>query len=421
MEHLQYGRYLKYSAIFFIAFLIIIAGLNVLVDPYSIYNSPKVDRFNSIKPEYSDHIRLVKTYAVKRIKPEAIILGTSRAIRGIDPEHEGWSYQPVYNLAILGANIYEIARYFQHANAIYPVKQVVLLLDFEAFDVYSVDTDFDELRLSVSLDGQKNGDFYIKDYISSLFSFDAFFSSINTIIYNLTNRTENTLIYEENGFCNAENLVISEGYRADFIDKEKNYIRELSQNKVRFYNPETGQNSFDYYRKILQIAYHDDIDLCMAISPNHVRLGEVYAAVGLWPEYEEWKRTLVKINEEEASLANKSPFALWDFSVYNEYTTETIPPAGDKDTEMKWHWEDSHFKKAFGDKVLDCIFSPQESGQNYFGVMITGENIEEHLNNIRTGRQNYRETHPQDVAEIEDILNAYRSEEPRLKSGGVNP
>lgn len=409
MKYKDYWRYLKYATIIVTTFMLVIGISNVLVDPYSLYNSPKIDRFNSVKSEYGDHVRLIKTYAVKRIKPKAIVLGTSRALRGIDPEHKGWSYEPVYNLAILGANIYEIARYFQHAHGICPLKQVVLLLDFRFFDVYSIDTDLDESRLSVSYDGQENADIYITDYISTIYSYDAVSSSIKTFFHNFINRRPNTLIYQDNGFCDTRNLTVPDGYRAAFIEKERNYLRVLSQEKVRYYNPETGQNSFDYYRQILRIAYQDDIDLHIAISPNHARLREVYAVVGLWSQYEEWKHMLVKINEEEALLAGRSPFKLWDFSVYNEYTTEDVPSLEDKETEMEWHWEDSHFKKALGDKVLDCIFKQQASIQSNFGVLMSSKNITDHLHNVRIDRQNYRDTHLQDIVEIEELYNTYQS------------
>ena len=56
--------------------------------------------------------------------------------------------------------------------------------------------------------------------------------------------------------------------------------------------------------------------------------------------------------------------------------------------------------------MLDKIFNYHESGRvvpDNFGVLITSDNIERHLEKIRTDRQHYRDTHPDDIAEIEEL------------------
>ncbi|MFZ3161792.1 MAG: hypothetical protein WA134_16820, partial [Rhodoferax sp.] len=63
-----------------------------------------------------------------------------------------------------------------------------------------------------------------------------------------------------------------------------------------------------------------------------------------------------------------------------------------------------HYTPAAGNLVLDRIFnfkSPDRTVPDDFGVLLTPQTIEAHLARIRADRERYRQTHPQDVAEIE--------------------
>src|SRR5205823_3536266 len=99
-------------------------------------------------------------------------------------------------------------------------------------------------------------------------------------------------------------------------------------------------------------------------------------------------------------------FPIWDFSGYNSITGEDVPPVQDVKTRMHYYYESSHYTPATGDSVLDRIFGlkPNErSLPDNFGVLLTSRNIDAHLANIRYAREHYRQTHPEDVAEIEAI------------------
>lgn len=408
MKQRQFSRYLKCFALCTLCSLLFIVGFNWLVNPYYIFNSPSIEGFNALKPYFGSHLQMAKAISVRKIKPSAICLGTSRAVVGIDPSHPGWSYTPVYNLGIIGANIYEMTRYLQHANALQPLKQVVVMLDFLSFNIYRENrSDFDEARLAVRYDGQKNPLFMVNnEIVASLVSVDTLFESIKTI----NHQVENGFEYLENGMRIGLLPSMKGGHHAYFLRTAESYITDSylpnPYRQFQFTNPKTGRSSFDYYRKIVQIAYQDDIDLHIAISPSHVLQWENLAVIGLWPKFEKWKRALVEINEEEALHAGKSPFPLWDFSVYNKFTIEAVPPLGDTETKMQWYWDSSHYKKELGNLMLNRIFNYQEGeGASYsnFGVLLTSENINEHIRKIRTDRQNYHNTHADDITEIEEL------------------
>ncbi len=372
--------------------LVFISAFNWFVNPYKIYTPPLVGNLSFPNPEAGDFTRLTKAYQIRRIKPQVVCLGTSRA-QAIDVEYGVFDYTPAYNLAVGGANIYEITRYFQHAHHIQPLKQALLFLDFFSFNSNHPNRpDFNESRLSITYEGKDNSRVYLNDIVDTLISFDAFATSINCFKYKLSE--------------NNEGSVNKKGYHAQFLKSEMVYARD-EYIRFDFEDKETHKSSFDYYRKILQISYRDNIDLRLAISPSHVRQWEVLADCGLWTKFEEWKRTLTKINEEEAYLAGKTPFALWDFSLYNEYTTEPVPPLDDVDTEMRWYSDSSHYSAELGRLVLDYMFGYKKPDNANFGVVITSQDIEQHLQGIRIDRQHYRDTHPDDIKEIEELVSKY--------------
>lgn len=400
--HCQFRKYTKRLIFSFLTLLMLVGGLNWFVDPYSIYNSPKIEGFNVLKPELSSHVRLRMALAARVVKPKAIILGSSRATN-IDASHKGWSYEPVFNLAIGGANIYEMLRYFQHYHNVQPLKQVLLTLDFFSFSTLNSNkADFDETLFSISYDGRHP--FLYNNYvIATLLSTDAVISSLITV-------RQQKSTYDNPANTAELELKARGGHRAYFLATANEYATDhYLPGGYQFDRIDSDYSPFTYYRRILQISYRDGIDLRLAISPSHVRQWEVLAAAGLWPKFEEWKRTLTAINEQEAHRFGKIPFPLWDFSVYNELTTEAVPVLGDMETVMHWYWDSSHYNRALGDLMLDRIFSYHESGRvvpDDFGVLMNSENIDidSHLQKIRADRQYYRDTHPDDIAEINEVF-----------------
>ncbi len=404
----RFRIYVKRLSFLILAVLTLFGGFNWLVNPYDTYRSPSIEGFNAEKPEVRTHLRMAKAYAVRVLRPQAIILGTSRGEVGVDPSHGGWPSQLVYNLSIDGANMYEILRFFQHAHHIQPLKQVLLTLDFFSFGTNNTNkADFIEAELSVNYVGRSTP-IFSTGAKSTLFSTDTIISSIATL-----RQQKSSIGNLRDGMVKPEqkaSYVKAKGHHAWFITTAIEYATSHYLPGGYNYTVDSAGSPFTYYRKILQIAYRDGIDLRMVISPSHVRQWEVLAAAGLYPKFEAWKRALVAINEEEARLAGKTPFPLWDFSVYNALTTEAVPPPGDIQTAMRWYWDSSHYKKELGDLMLDRVFGYHKPGRvvpDDFGVLLTSQNIDSHLQKIRADRQHYRDTHPDDIAEIEEIFNTY--------------
>jgi hypothetical protein len=404
-KHSPFHRYLQRLSLWTAVALLTTVGLNILIDPYGLYQSPRIKGLNAVKTEVSSHQRLIKATGVETFKPGAIVLGTSRAMVGIDPYHPGWGAAPVYNLALPGCNVYEAFRYLQHTQAIQPLQQVVLMVDFFMFNAVAFpDTpDFDESIFTVDVEGklQARG---VGAKINILFSLDILFASLRTVKNQANDRLA---IYLANGMEEPPHEAINiDGLRKQFLSNENGYF---NTNYDQFSFKIIQRDNWQIYQQLLKLAHQQGIVLHIAISPFHARLSETIAAKGIWGLFEQWKQQLAALNESVAVAQDKPPFPLWDFSGYNHYTTETVPALGDRETTMQWYWESSHYKKELGDLVLDRIFGYDHPGRlisDDFGVLFTPESINAHLQQIREDRERWRVSFPEDAAEIDALKGA---------------
>lgn len=127
------------------------------------------------------------------------------------------------------------------------------------------------------------------------------------------------------------------------------------------------------------------------ISPSHAAQMEAIRIVGLWQEFEQWKRELSKM----------AP--VWDFSGYNSITSEPVSNG------MKNYLDSSHYRKNVGDLVINCLFSYQEEKVPAdFGTLITPANVEAHLTKIRADREVWAEKNLHIVNLVQDLALAQR-------------
>jgi hypothetical protein len=169
-----------------------------------------------------------------------------------------------------------------------------------------------------------------------------------------------------------------------------------------FSNSDSGMSMFDPLRFMLRRAYADGTDVRFFVTPLHAAVRKLMGEIGLNDRYEFWLKELVRINEEEAAHAKRSPFPLWDFSIPNAITDETIPLPGDL-TPMRWYWDQSHYQRATGDLILDRIFDYRDPARALpadFGVRLTGENIDAHLARSRANLADWAAANPELDAQI---------------------
>ena len=127
------NRYLTQWFLATALILLVVAAINVVVDPYGIFRLVDRPGLNSVKPTAASRGPMAKAYQVLRVQPKTLILGNSRAEVGLDPNHPAWpqTARPVYNAALPGTGTATSLRYLQHvlaATAGNPTAQPTLVL-----------------------------------------------------------------------------------------------------------------------------------------------------------------------------------------------------------------------------------------------------------------------------------------------------
>lgn len=385
------------SAIIIILFI----AVNFIVDPFDIYGTPKIKHFNLIKPSAGDSPRLSEIINVLRKRPEYLIIGTSREDSGIDPKHLVFNGHSVFNAAISSQPFLESKEILDSLSKRgEPPKIIVFGLLFELANVFGnpLPADYSQENFNPS-----------RPY-KLLLSLSTLKSSAKTIVKNLAG---NSSAKENDGFRAPEEWVkqLLIGQHKAFKDNERHYSLDNHFPMPACKNALIGDTKngttltpMEEVRDAVAIAYRMKSDMRLFVGPSHARQWETIQASGLWGQFEDWKRMVVEIVESEAVKAKARPFQVWDFSGYNTITTEPIPATGDKTTRMRYYYESSHYTPAAGDLVLDRIFNyhaPDRTVPDDFGVLLTSQNLESHLAGIRADREHYRQTHPDDIAEIE--------------------
>ena len=354
--------------------LLLITVLNLAIDPYGVHNAPKILKLNYLKPVQYNNIKLFKAVKVAQIKPKTVFLGSSRTGIGLDPTHPVITNLPSYNLALVGSNIYEINHYLKHAIANQPqLNTVVLGIDFFMFNAFhqnGADFNLDRLNKTAITN---------QDFLNTVLSTDALVSSIETIQANI--KPQEYKLLNSNGLHYTSYLT-----QPNISKKFKNTISAYLNKGGAYYQYQISQEFLARFQEIVELCQQNNIDLKVFISPSHATQWEAIYTAGIWSEFEQWKRKIVKITP------------VWDFSGYNSITTETISK------EMVNYWDSSHYTKAVGDLILNRIFQyREETVPQDFGILITPQNIESHLLEIQSQRQAWIENNPETLKFVNNL------------------
>jgi len=399
--------------------LIGVIVINAVINPFNLFEGLRITGINDYKYELPRNSRLSKAVDLRRFHPDCLVLGSSRAQFGIDPSHPAWENCRAYNLALAAGGLYETMRYFQQAALLQRPKEAVISLDLFMMNVYrGPQGGFQEERLMTNPDGSPNPQWrrtYAYDIFSNLLSWYSLKASSRTLFP----RSPRQVRGPENGYWEfRHDSVITPSRRTRreaFRRSEQAFLTEhwfpAPRRRFATRDPESGKDAYNDLRTILRLAHQHETRLFLCVSPSHARQWEALLQAGLWNEFENWKRMLVRVNDEEAKRAGRTPFAVWDFSGYNTYTTEEVPAEDSPENDMRWYWESSHFKKELGDHVLNRVLGYRTTDPVTapdFGVRLDARNIEAHLAAVRAAQRRWQRTHASDVTEIEEITHRTR-------------
>jgi hypothetical protein len=400
------------------ASLFLVAGINFVVDPYGIFRFVDQTGFNHIKPTAGAHGAMSKAYQVLKVKPNALILGNSRAEVGLNPESSVWPevIRPVYNLALPGTGTRTSLQYLQHvleAQKDHPPKVIVWGIDFMDFlvanrekpeKVHWQDTNS---RLLTFMDGSKNPTRIFKqlrDYAEATFTLNALLDSIETIRTQNDRHTPDLTVFGFNPMRDYIQITSDEGYWAIFRQKDIENIKAYSRRPKSIFDASGASSAaLDDLRRVIKLCREHETDLRLVTYPYHAHLLKIIELTGHWSAFEDWKRAIVHITYTEAVNANLKPIPLWDFGLYNEYSQSAIPDKGDKKTANPWYWEAGHYKQELGSQMLAQIFDRQFNEPS-LGIPLHPMNLETVITEQRALSRVYRQRHLQEVIDLEKLL-----------------
>lgn len=368
-----------------------VLAFNIIMDPYLRIGAPRVRGFNARKSASDVQERFIKVHDVLRAEPTTLITGSSPSDEGIDPLDPTWpaELRPVYNLSFAESTPYIWLRYIQHTMAHRAISLVVIGLPSDAFitGVYEerqTEPEF-ERRLAVTADGAFNPEESRQnswDLAQSVMSLDALTDSFLTLIGNIDGDSFNLVAGRKELRSDARKAMGT--YRAFTLS---NLFAVLSYRDMR---RTQYANAMSDLRAILELCRARGTHVMLLVNPVHASRLELLDQLGYWTAYENWKRDLVALAERYSGGGLKQT-QLWDFSGYDSYSTESVPPDGH---EMRWYDDSDHYNIALGHMEISRLFG---SGDPNFGTLLTNENIESHLMAIRAQQRQYHAKHPADV------------------------
>jgi hypothetical protein len=416
-------QYAAVATLVSVTLLAAVATFNAVVDPFGMNLLVQAEGFNVIKPDIYTRVRLFKAYEVMRVRPQSLILGTSRSHIGFSCSHESWARMegPCYNLAFDGATSREMYWYLRHAYAVQPIKHVLLGLEpyHLAASLSTTRPDFDplvlrdpdgdtlprwltgDLRILTSLDTLKASMETLQDQDDTTPAWfapdgqrlgEVFFRHVDGRFSQLSPRGYFHMTDEEAVTYGTEWIVAA----------RHNHASLRADPPV-----DPNETSLGYVRRIVDFCRSHHIDLRIVVTPAHVHQLEIMAATEGPTAVENKKRDLVSlVDEENARYPEQPPTPLFDFSGYSSITEE-VPPAPGMSEELRYYWDSSHFKQLVGDYILDRVYGVSVLARKAppdFGVRLTDATIEPYFADQRQRQDDYRRRHLNDVSRLRKLV-----------------
>ncbi len=359
----KFKRYLKNYFLFLVSLFIILIIFTILVDPYGDFNIVNIDRFNKIKTrKYSDKSNWIKTTKKNIVsnKYETIFLGSSRVLRGLNPDFLPESNKG-YNAAYSGANFYDF-ELFKNELEKSNVKRIIWGIDFG------------EGIIDGRVTNQEKSTFILLK-LENIISSQSLYDSVVTVFDNIF-LTKHGLLKIDNGFLVTEENKSKINYAHHFNIVEDRFKRRLNRIKSINYNS-IIKKELSFVEWLVKLSKENNIDIYIYISPVHRKILDLVVDSSFFEDYKAWIKLLSKTIYATNSPQNS--VELWDFSGYNSITKEAVPTIN-HNFPMKWYIDPSHYRETVGNMILEILFNLNKiEVPTDFGVKLNLDNVDNHI------------------------------------------
>ena len=355
-----------------LAMVCLVGGFNVLMDPMSVFNSPKWPGVNADKPYLTHHRELARFYKARRWCGDSAILGNSRAEIGFDPTSPAFAAARLrpFNHAIAGTGLNTSHRQLLWLAAEKCIPQTIFL-----------GVDFFDFLGGTALQPPQSMQSYPRPALDTGFWTEAIFSltglrdSVATLMLQRNRFASTTTDRGFNPLLEYVPEAQRSGYFPLFRQRAGENLTNWARKPARL-RPVTGGPSEDeaVLEGILAQGQSTGSKMVLIIYPYHAQIRLMVERLGLGALFADWKRQVFEAAQRQSGKGGK--IELWDFSGLSPETLEEIPAKGDRATQLRFYWEGGHFKKELGDRLISRVLG----GPGEFGVRLsTSEQLERWL------------------------------------------
>ena len=366
-----------------------VATVNLLADPLGAYPWIALKKIEPYRRQVTS--RPAKAEMLLRHPCDVLLLGSSRIQEGLPVRHPAYGTARVSNLGLNGTTLIETAAVVDVAMQRQRPKRVLLGADFMMFsDFRGLSAGFKNSRFNPELEP-------LEYHFTNILGADKLNDSGLLLQQWLRGKPQPP---SERGF-DPRRLPPGMSQRDLFAYNVREFLVKPGNYGAYHYS----LDCLEAFRQIVRQCRDAGIELVAFIPPVHALQLEIIRAARLWPTFERWKGDLARILAEEGVV---EAVPLWDFTGYTGYVAETVPPAGDTTTRMKWYLESSHFAPALGEEVLNRLLTAgaEQHRPSDFGVRLTTKNLAAQLSRIRADRETYAAAHSDEIAWVTELAAA---------------
>lgn len=343
-----------------------VALFNAFIDPWGLHGLVRIDGVNAVKIRPERAIGELKLARALRHRPDALILGNSRADIGLDPAHDTLTTlaQRPFNLAepgaALTAQVHQLEALLTAGH-----RPHLLLVGLELFDLLNAEP----LRRT---DWRPRDDLGAQQRVTRLQSVITLSALGDSLLTLRAQHDPHAATLRDDGFNplrDYEGMAAREGYAPLFRQRAAENARRIGAH--RWPSRLDATADFIALRRLLELADQHDIRVECFTYPYHAHILGTLHRAGLMDEVAAWKQALA--DTVHAAAAQGANVRLWDFVAVTPETAEAVPPPGDRHSVTHWYWEGGHFKAALGHRMLERMLGT--GGTENFGRQLPPEAV----------------------------------------------
>lgn len=342
--------------------LLLIAGLNVAVDPFFMFGVPLICGFNQYKPATQGREVLAKPALLLQVKPHTVLVGTSKVQVGLNPNSPVWQPedQPVFNAGLPGRTSPATLATVETALAAASVHRVLVLL--EPADLLEPPAPF-----TPAVAFGHTGWSRLQDMLNATLTRDALEASFQTLAGQWTDIPRGLRPDGQMYDGIFRGPTGAEGPGALFGQKMPLNAEHIANIAHRLaIQPSVSVAQLSVVQQIIALCQAKGVALDLALAPVHADLLRLIDLAGLWPRYLFMRELLVQTIAEAPG-----PVRLWNFTGFNAYSTEPVPLLGRRAPALRWFWEPNHFRPEYGELLLETIYHGREG----IGALLTPDDL----------------------------------------------